>query len=84
MHLNISIGAVGDPPLFPEFKPDSEAEIYAVGILQSGTTKGRVSAGILIEDGLGKKHLIQISGHLLIALAGAVRAAQRRFGDPED
>lgn len=80
MHVRIKIGAVGDPPLFPEFKPDAEATLTGVCILEKGMESGSVSMAFLVE-GAGKKLTLQLSASMLLAIAGAVRGACERCDD---
>lgn len=77
-HITIRIGAVGDPVLFPELKPDSEGELIAVGILEQGMTSGNTSIMLFIEhpDGLTT---LQLSARVFESLASAVRGAMQRF-----
>ena len=44
-HLQIKIGALGDPPLFPLHANERlvEGELQTVGVLESGTTSGNTS-----------------------------------------
>src|SRR5262245_37404774 len=71
--INVKIGAVGDPPLFPELGPKMvfEGEITHVGILQEGTTRGECSLGFNIQLPDGRYVFAQMTAGMLIMIAAA-------------
>ena len=82
IHLNIKIGATGEPPLFPECQPITNGEISGMAILQAGMQSGKTSVSFIIRNANGTYTHAQLSASLFMAAAAAVQGAQRRFGDP--
>jgi hypothetical protein len=85
MHCDVRIGAKGSPPLFPEFEGLCvNAELAGFGILEGGMDSGKCSTGIFVRLEDGKIAVVELSAALFVAMAGAVKGAQQRFGDPDD
>jgi len=80
MHVDIRIGAVGDPPLFPEVSSE-DGQLVGLGILERGTTAGTTSCYLLIKLPNGRHVNAQLTGKMLLGIAGAVQGAMARFGD---
>ena len=81
-HINIQIGAVGDPKLFPELegKVSVEGEINHIGILEKGMSGGGSSLIIYMTLQGGRIAYAQMSATMFLSIAGAVRGAVERFG----
>lgn len=82
-HVNVKIGAVGDPPLFPEYRDAAEAELVAVAILEKGMQSGNASAGLFFKSDKGEIFVAQISASMLHTLGCGARGAKERFGDKD-
>jgi hypothetical protein len=79
--ITIRIGAVGDPPIFPEHSKATEGKIIGVSILEKGMESGKTSVGIFVETD-GKKSCVQLSADMLNGINSAVRGAVERFEGP--
>jgi hypothetical protein len=79
-HVTVKISAVGDPPAFPEIKPDLPGECRHVAILEAGTTSGATSMGMIIHLPEGRTAFIQFTAGMFLTIAGAVKGAVDRFG----
>jgi len=82
MHIDIRIGAVGDPPLFPEIN-SGPAKLVGVCLLQAGMTSGRTSAAFIFETPDGKHYTAELSAQMAVCIGSAARGAMQRFGDPD-
>lgn len=80
--VTIKIGAVGDPPLFPDPKV-RRAMITGVGILEKGTQKGKTSISLVFEDLDGCRYSAQLAATLWEGISAALKGAKERFGDVE-
>lgn len=80
-HLNIKIGAVGDPVLFPEHRPSCDAQLHGIGVLEKGTEDGRCAVAFMIDVN-GQKSILQMTARMFLAAAGIVRGTTERFNDP--
>lgn len=80
MHVDIRIGAVVDPPLWPELNPEP-AELVGVGILEKGMESGSCSAALFFRTRDGKAHIAQLSASMLRAIGCAAQGAKERFND---
>lgn len=81
MHLNIKVGAVGDPVLFPEHVPYYTASLHGIAILEKGTEDGRCSVALMIDCN-GQKSVLEMTARMFLAAAGCVKGATERFKDP--
>lgn len=81
-HVNIQIGALGDPKLFPELegKTVEEGIVTHVGILEHGMESEASSLMIYFTMQDGSLVYAQMSASMMLAIAGAVRGAVERFG----
>ncbi len=75
-HVNIRIGAVGDPQLFPEFSGCIPALLVGVGIIEKGTQQGHCAAGLFFKDTESEKvFVVEMTASMLMTLgAGATRS----------
>ncbi len=82
--IEVRVGAVGDPVLFPEFEQriDANGDILAMGIIEKGTESGKTSVAFFVRTQTLDADLIccQMSSGMLLNLAAAVRGAVERFG----
>jgi hypothetical protein len=80
-HIDVKIGAVGDPPLFPELKSRiiCEGKIHHCAILEAGMESGKCSMAFYVT--LPDDHLVivQMSTDMLLTIAGAAHGAVERF-----
>jgi hypothetical protein len=58
--------------------------LAGLGILEGGTDSGKCSIGIFVRLEDGKIAVVETSAAMFVAMAGAVKGAQQRFGDPDD
>jgi hypothetical protein len=81
MHMTIKIGAVGDPPLYPEIGQlvQDHSVIESVGILEAGMQSGKTSLSFNVKLTNGRYVVAEMSAGMFLQLAGAVRGAVERF-----
>lgn len=70
-------------PMFPEYTPNTEMELVAVGIAQDGTEFHRPSVLMLVrEPGRTLVHPILLTAATFLTLAAGMKGAMERWGEP--
>jgi len=84
--VRIRIGELGAPPLFPDVSvhPEDQVVLRAVGILEAATQQGRTGVALLVTDRAGRTLLVELPAARFLTIAGAVKGAMARFGEPWD
>ena len=77
--LTIRIGAVGDPPLFPDVTLSGSGNVTSVAILEQGMENGSTSVALYVTTDAGAIIFVDISAAMLLGIAAAVAGAVQRF-----
>jgi len=79
-HVEVKIGALGDPPLFPLHAKEKliEGELQTVGVLEAGTTNGNTSLYCTVRTNAGRV-CFQLTLAMLQNITAIATGADKRF-----
>lgn len=79
-HVEIKIGALGDPPLFPLRAKEKliEGELQTIGVLEAGTQSGNTSLFCTVHTTQGRV-CFQLTLAMLQNITGIATGADQRF-----
>lgn len=79
-HIEVKIGAVGDPPLFPQHAKEKliKGELQTVGVLENGTVQGNTSLFCTVKTKEARV-CFELTLSMLQHINGIATGADQRF-----